>query len=407
MYDTPVFHFVKKLLNNFHIPNCFIDYSQGKIPADVDLGLRSLLYGVDGYENILSNSLTEAKDNVIYRFSDEYRCNYIFFKFPNAPQYFFVGPYLTRFLTEVELSAIFKKLNPNADIFRQFVAYYNSLPILDDENLLLGLLNSFGQTLWGTTENFTMEYLDYPIPDGAPPINVWNFSTSERTDSFSLSAIEEHYKNEQFLMKAVAKGELHKVNAILSSVFNNGTEERLSDSLRNRKNYLIILNTLLRKAAENGGVHPFHIHVFSSKYAKKIESVYSVAESIKLQAEMIREYCIFVRQKSVKQYSFYVGKAITLIAYDLTADLSLKKIAETLNVNASYLSSLFSKEFGCTLTDYVHNQRVEEGMRQLLQTAKTVAQIAVDCGFNDVHYFIRCFKKRTGATPTEYRKTHS
>ena len=61
----------------------------------------------------------------------------------------------------------------------------------------------------------------------------------------------------------------YKVNAIASAVFNNGTEERTSDTLRNRKNYLIILNTLLRKASESGGVHPYFIHIFSSKYAKK------------------------------------------------------------------------------------------------------------------------------------------
>ena len=118
---------------------------------------------------------------------------------------------------------------------------------------------------------------------------------------------------------------------------------------------------------------------------------------------MIREYCIFVRQKSIKKYSYYVGKAITLISYDLTADLNLKSIASALNVNPSYLSSLFSKECGCTLTDYVHNQRIEESMRQLIQTNKTIMQISTDCGFNDVHYFNRCFKKKNGVTPTEYK----
>ena len=171
-------------------------------------------------------------------------------------------------------------------------------------------------------------------------------------------------------MDAVSKGELHKLTSIATNVFKNGTEERLSDSIRNHKNYLIILNTLLRKAAENGGVHPFYIHEFSSIFAKKIEKTKNISEILKLQKKMIREYCIFVKQKTIKKYSFYVGKAITLISYDLSADLCLKNIANELEVNPSYLSSLFSKELGCTLTDYIHSQRIEEAMRLLLQTKK-------------------------------------
>ena len=404
MYDSSVFEFTKKLLSNLHLSCSLIDYSQKSVSANVDLGLRTLLYGVDSYESVLYNSLDDAKDNVVYRFVDEYHCIYVFFKFPNSKKYFFIGPYLINAIPEKTLKSIVEKNDVPFELSNQLVAYYNSLPILDDENLLFSIVNTFAQTLWGGQDAYSTEYIDYPIPDATAPITVYGTPESENNRQFTLSVIEENYQNEKTLMNAVAKGELHKVNAIASAVYNNGTEERLSDSLRNRKNYLIILNTLLRKASENGGVHPFRIHVFSSKYANKIESVYSISESFKLQNEMIREYCLFVRQNSIKKYSFYVGKAITLIAYDLTADLSLKSIAEKLNVNASYLSSIFSKECGCTLTDYVHRQRIEESIRLLLQTDKTVCQIATDCGFTDAHYFNRCFKKTTNFTPLEYRK---
>ena len=42
-------------------------------------------------------------------------------------------------------------------------------------------------------------------------------------------------------MDAVSKGKLNKVDIIVSSVLNHGTEDRVDDNLRNRKNYLIIL----------------------------------------------------------------------------------------------------------------------------------------------------------------------
>ncbi len=403
MKDSNIFNFIKKLLSNIHVSSYLLDYSKGKITTDVDQGLRALIYGVDSYENVLINSLSQAKDNVIYRFIDEYHCIYIFLRLNSIPEYFFIGPYLNNNVSEKEVQNVLKKRQTPKEVLEQVVTYYNNLPVIEDENVLIGIVNTFAQTLWGDDENFYMEYVDYPILDSTKPLTVWNCPSTERNENFSLSIIEENYKNEKLLIKAVSKGELHKVNAIASAVFNNGTEERTSDTLRNRKNYLIILNTLLRKASESGGVHPYFIHIFSSKYAKKIENVRSISDSFKLQGEMIREYCIFVRQKSIKKYSYYVGKAITLISYDLTADLNLKSIASVLNVNPSYLSSLFSKECGCTLTDYIHNQRIEESMRQLTQTNKTIMQISTDCGFNDVHYFNRCFKKKNGVTPTEYK----
>ena len=194
------------------------------------------------------------------------------------------------------------------------------------------------------------------------------------------------------------------MTAVATRVLTNGTQPRLADSLRNRKNYLIILKTLLRKAAESGGVHPLHIHRLSSQYASRIENIRSTKESLTLQEEMIRSYCQLVKRHSLNKYSFYVGQAITLVQYDLTADLRLKTIAEQLNVNSSYLSNLFHREYGCTLTEFVNRQRIDRSISLLQQTSKPVQEIAAECGIHDVNYFIKLFKKQTGFTPKHYRE---
>ena len=147
-----------------------------------------------------------------------------------------------------------------------------------------------------------------------------------------------------------------------STVFNNGTYPRLKDSLRDRKNDLVILKTLLRKSAESGGVHPMHLHRLSTHYAGMIENARTIRQSISLQESMIRDYCLLVKRHSLSKYSHNVAKAITLIQYDLTADLGLKTIAQKLNVNSSYLSTLFRTECGCTLTEYVTRERIDRGI---------------------------------------------
>ena len=119
---------------------------------------------------------------------------------------------------------------------------------------------------------------------------------------------------------------------------------------------------------------------------------------------MIRSYCILVKQHSLSQYSSLIGKTITLVAYDLTADLSLNSIAKQLNVNPSYLSGLFRKECNCTLTEYVNKKRIDYAIELLRKTDKLVNVVSYECGIQDTNYFIKLFKKYTGTTPTQYRE---
>ena len=119
---------------------------------------------------------------------------------------------------------------------------------------------------------------------------------------------------------------------------------------------------------------------------------------------MIRSYCLLVKRYSISNYSYLVGKTITLIAYDLTADLSLKSIASQLSISPTYLSALFRKECGVTLTDYVNSKRVEHAIFLLNTTDKLINTISCECGIQDTNYFIKLFKKNTGITPTKYRE---
>ena len=121
---------------------------------------------------------------------------------------------------------------------------------------------------------------------------------------------------------------------------------------------------------------------------------------------MIRSFCLLVKEHSLSQYSFYVGQTITIVQYDLTADLRLKTIAAQLNVNPSYLSNLFHKECGCTLTEFVNRQRIDRAVLLLSNSKKAVQDISAECGIQDVNYFIKLFKRHTGMTPNQYREQH-
>ncbi|MBR4862231.1 MAG: helix-turn-helix domain-containing protein [Firmicutes bacterium] len=403
MEYTAELNFTRSLLSAMHISSTILTEPEICISSSVDLGLRSLLYDTDNYISILENSLNAASNNVIYRFVDEYDCKYVFMRLPDGT-YFFIGPFLLSLPDRDFIEKKASRLSLTEAKIKQLMIYYADLPVIEDENWLLTLANTLGTRIWGSKDQYIMEYIEYEIRDHSTPIPVSAVNGDPYDAPLSLSVLEANYENEKILMKAVSEGKLHLLTSVASSVFNNGTEPRHPDSLRNRKNYLIILKTLLRKAAEYGGVHPLHIHRLSSAYAQHIEQARTIRESLQVQEDMIRDYCLLVKNHSLKQYSYYVGKAITLIHYDVTADLSLSTIAEQINVNSSYLSKLFRKECGCTLTEYVHRKRMERSLILLRDERKRIQDIAEECGFQDTTYFIRVFKKQYGTTPSVYRE---
>lgn len=87
-------------------------------------------------------------------------------------------------------------------------------------------------------------------------------------------------------------------------------------------------------------------------------------------------------------------------------DLSLEEIAENLKIAPNYLSTIFSKNLGIKLFEYVNEYRLEKSIELLLHTDKTVNDISTECGFGSSRNYIRIFKKYKDNTPGAYRKQH-
>lgn len=84
--------------------------------------------------------------------------------------------------------------------------------------------------------------------------------------------------------------------------------------------------------------------------------------------------------------------------------VTLKRLAEFVRMDASYVSDLFKKKTGTTLTHFIQNRRVQAAKMLLTETEKTVSEIGRMVGFENDNYFIKIFKRWCGVTPNEYRK---
>lgn len=222
-----------------------------------------------------------------------------------------------------------------------------------------------------------------------------------------MDMIEKRYEIENALLQAVEIGNDKLAWKILNDAFSSGTlvQDRLKDDLRNMKDYLITLNVLCRKTVERAGVQPIYIDSVSNNFVVFIENAETMDDFQKIIEQIIATYCVMVRNLNRQAYSPIIQKIIAYIDTDLRTDLSLKTFAKYLNVNASYLSTLFSKEVGMPLSEYVNRSRIFHAKKLLQGTNLPIKSISEQCGFSDTHYFTRVFRKLEGITPNTYRKS--
>ena len=404
MFYEAELRFLRETFRKCRIPATIIDLNS-TLQERQDLDLTLFFEALDTTIPI-SQLLPPVQERVIYRLADPFFHRYLYLKLPELPTegILLIGPYLESSPSESQLMEWSESHNIPPRKQQQLMQYAWSLPVLSRSSHLHVLLDVFMERLWGIG-NYSVEDVDHT---NQAEYNLLLSKTSalEQQDAiWNMKNMERRYSVENEILDAVANGQNFKADALLPVLSSMAFENRLSDPMRNAKNYSIIMNTLLRKAAERGGVHPLYIDSLSSEFAAKIEQANTVDNLQPLMKEMFHSYCQLVKKHSTKDYSPLVQHAITLIDGRIAEELSLNSIASLLNVSSSYFSTLFKKETGVTLTEYVNKRRIKHAKYLLESTKLQIQTIAQHCGIMDVHYFSKVFKKITGMTPKEYRQS--
>ena len=91
---------------------------------------------------------------------------------------------------------------------------------------------------------------------------------------------------------------------------------------------------------------------------------------------------------------------------NLKKKITLSDISQRLHCSTVTLTESFRREFGITIMQYVQDERMKLARELLTNTSLSVTDIAERCGFPDVEYFSRCFKKKEELSPSEWRRLH-
>lgn len=366
-----------------------------------DLGLRQTLYGKT--ENWECRLLQSIKRCTIYHCTDEFGCLYSLFRLPDE-DILFLGPLIQGENWEAMYQQVCTTMALSESQCRQLHDYYLRLPQICIVGWYYPFVQALGKQLFGR-RCAIRQVAPGELAGYASTFPLRTVMPREKP-VLSMEMLEDRYALENRLLSAVHKGDAEAAQKALQSFSGVTVPDRPGQSRQITLQYrLVALNALLCKEAERAEVHPFYLDTLYNDVLIKIANVCNERQEHQVILQMLRQYCERVRQYSAAGYSPVVRNAVYYINSHLKEDLSLHRMAALLNVNRSYLSSLFRRETGRKLTDYVISARIEYAANLILHSQSSVTAAAAAVGYADVSYFTRLFKRVLGTTPAQYCKS--
>ncbi|HEY5584812.1 MAG TPA: response regulator [Ruminiclostridium sp.] len=112
----------------------------------------------------------------------------------------------------------------------------------------------------------------------------------------------------------------------------------------------------------------------------------------------------YLNNKHDDEKHVMVSSAKKYIVNNCRGSTRLKDVANSLNISAGYLSSIFPKYTGMCFTDYVNKIKIEEAKKMLKDGQHKIYEISYLLGYENACYFSKIFKKIAGCSPTEFIK---
>lgn len=234
------------------------------------------------------------------------------------------------------------------------------------------------------------------------------FSSQPLSAELDTSMWEKDYLFLIKLRDIIIRGNVAMANELLYRSTNllwdtTGNIGDISDTLRNRYSFLCSYACI---CSIKGKAPYTYVMNILNKTLAKANTFKRTDEIVSGMIAVIKACTQAVSAWSNNSYSLHVNRAIQYIRNHYTNNITLEKLADYLQINPIYFSSLMKKETKLSLSDNINRVRVEESCSLLAYTNKSINDIAYSVGFSYHNHFCRVFKKFTDMTPQEYRKAH-
>ena len=357
-------------------------------------------------EQLLNDFLSINDENTPINIkSTMYHENYFIIKVitsDNISGTLLVGPTISSEIDEKSINSIIKKFDILIKYKGSLINYYNNIVIMDFNSFIdagLLLYHSIYHDKLDLTNivNIDKLLIDVELKDR----KAFYISNSKKRRNGRLHHSQEF---ERKLLKHITEGNLEEVIEFFKcTAFDGELGINSKNPLRNLKNIFISYTSIVSRATIENGLAWEVSLTLTDFYFEAVEDLNTIKDINELFLKMILDYTEHVNKVKMFNYSSAILKCQKYIFEHLYDKISLSKLADYSSMNPCYLSHLFKKEVGISISDYMQKERIEESKKLILSGKKSLVDIYVPLGFIDQSHFSKTFKKFVGITPKEYK----
>lgn len=215
------------------------------------------------------------------------------------------------------------------------------------------------------------------------------------------------YEQEILLYSAVSSGDKKRLERVITTMLDSGVSigRMSSDNLRQTQYLAVSCVALAVRYAIQGGLPQSQAYNFSDKCLMHIDTLTSPEEIylylFSAAVELTEMVCDAKRNNA---YPAAVKDCILYIEKNIHNKISLDDLGKHCALRGDYISRIFKKATGQTVTDYIMNQKLETA-KSMLNGKYNYSSIGYYLGFSSESYFISCFKRKYGMTPRQYARS--
>lgn len=310
------------------------------------------------------------------------------------PDFLAIGPFRNEELSPAFYAGILKEAHVSTGDIQGIKGIYERMPFVHVDvviNITKHILESF---IPGMRE-VTPQLLEYSEQKRTIKVN-----TALLAENSTESSIQ--YKRLLFaFLEPLKLGDYTGAKKALHA-FLREMNLTVNKNMRDMKIVLQLLNDYCHMALLQTSIHPFYIMRQAISFNTQIANTTSLARLEQMPGDICHKYCLLVKNYANPEYSRLTKDVIAYIQLHLEEELSLNCLAIHFNKNASVLSNAFSKDTGQTLTQFIHQTRIQEAILLFNTTNMSVSEVAMAVGYQDFSYFSKVFSKNVGCSPREY-----